>query len=90
MPRTRRPSAADLALLASLGSQIRALRVAVGLTQEGLAWDTGLSKSYLSEIEAGQKAPSLFVLRALAERLGVPPGSLLDAGASTEAQAAAK
>ena len=35
------------------------------------------SKSYLSEIEAGQNAPSLNMLRALAEELGVEPWVLI-------------
>jgi transcriptional regulator with XRE-family HTH domain len=81
MPRTRQPTPADEALLKSVGERIRSLRAVEGLTQEALAWDSGLSKSYLSEIEAGRKAPSLYVLRALAERLGVGPGVLLDGAA---------
>ena len=68
-----------------MGEQIRARRAAAGLTQEKLAWAAGVSKSYLCEIESGQKAPSLFVLRALAEHLAVSPGTLLDGEVATGA-----
>ena len=83
MPRTRLPTPADRALLVGQGEEIRARRVEAGLTQEKLAWAAGVSKSYLCEIESGQKAPSLFVLRALAEHLDVSPGKLLDSGADS-------
>ena len=83
MPRTRIPTAADESMLKAMAEQIRERRSEAGLTQEKLAWAAGVSKSYLCEIEAGTKAPSLFVLRALAERLDVTPGRLLDGGEVT-------
>lgn len=44
---------------------------------EALAWAAGASKSYLSRVEAGHNAPSLNMLRALADELGVEPAVLL-------------
>ena len=42
-----------------------------GLTQQALADRAGISKPYLSQLEAGKRQPSLAVLRALAAALGV-------------------
>ena len=44
---------------------------------EALAWAASASKGYLSRVEAGQNAPSLNMLRALAEELGVEPWVLI-------------
>lgn len=60
-----------------LGRRIRQLREERGLTQEKLAYECGWSKSYLSEIEAGKKLPSLSALGEFADRLGVPAFDLL-------------
>lgn len=60
-----------------LGARIRAIRAEVGITQETLAWESGVSKSYVSEIEAGKSVPTIHVLVALARRLGCEPGDLL-------------
>jgi len=49
--------------------RLRAAREAAGLTQRGLAFD-GCTPAYLSRVEAGQRIPSLQILRSLAERLG--------------------
>lgn len=63
-------NAAGLAL--SLVDRIRALREAAGITQEKLAYESGLrSKGTLSKIEAGRLLPTLSVLDLLARRLGV-------------------
>ena len=48
-----------------------------GLKQVELAADVGLKQSYLSEIEAGKKTPSLEVLQALAVALDVDAGLLM-------------
>ncbi len=60
------------ALAASVGARVRTLREAAGITQEKLAWESGLrSKGTLSKIESGQQLPSLSVMEFLARRLGV-------------------
>jgi tetratricopeptide (TPR) repeat protein len=53
----------------SLGSRIRRLRRAAGLSQEALA-HPNLSPSYVSLLEAGKRIPSDEVMTQLAERLG--------------------
>ena len=53
------------------GSRIVKLRNSQKLTQEKLAYENGISKGYLSDIEKGNKLPSLSVLEQIADRLGV-------------------
>jgi transcriptional regulator with XRE-family HTH domain len=65
--------------LLRLGSQIAHVRHERGLTQAGLAEDVGIDARSIQRIEAGRTAPSLERLCAIAESLGVRPGSLLDA-----------
>ena len=54
-----------------IGSRIVKLRNSQKLTQEKLAYENGISKGYLSDIEKGNKLPSLSVLEQIADRLGV-------------------
>lgn len=60
------------ALAAAIGRRVRALREALGLTQEKLAYESGLrSKGTLSKIESGNQLATVSVLDLLAHRLGV-------------------
>lgn len=59
----------------ALGSVIRALRRARGLTQE--SFDVVSSRTYLSTIERGLKCPTVEKLDELAGVLGVHPVALL-------------
>lgn len=43
----------------SIGSQIKALRIVAGLNQSGLANRIGVSKQYISGVEAGKETLSL-------------------------------
>ena len=54
-----------------IGLVIKGLRVEQGLKLEALANDLELATSTLSRIESGLRNPSLEVLEALAEALGV-------------------
>jgi transcriptional regulator with XRE-family HTH domain len=59
-------------MTAKVGARIRALREEHGLTQEKLAYESGLaSKGHLSGIENGLVRPTLQTLRMLADRLEV-------------------
>jgi tetratricopeptide (TPR) repeat protein len=94
MPDTRFPTAseADVGLAdrptsgangaSRLGQRLRALRVAAGLTQEGLA-EGRFSKEYISQIERGKTRPTESTIEWLAQRLGVDPAFLSD-GVSVE------
>lgn len=61
----------------TVGEKIKALRKKRGVTQIALAKDL-ISRSMLSRIESGTAEPSLSTLRALAERLDIDAGFLLD------------
>src|SRR5437879_3445126 len=53
-----------------VGRRLREARERMGLTQRGLAF-AGCTPSYLSRTEAGERVPSLQLLRELGGRLGV-------------------
>ena len=61
----------------ALGEFIRAQRRLADLSLREMATMTDVSNAYLSQIERGLHEPSLSVLRAIAEALDVPLGSLL-------------
>ncbi|ASD28031.1 helix-turn-helix domain-containing protein [Brevundimonas diminuta] len=54
-----------------VGSNVRALRIAKGITQEELAFEADLDLTYVGGIERGKRNPSLMVMARLAEALGV-------------------
>ena len=47
------------------------IREAKGYTQEKLAYESGMSKGYLSEVESGKKSPTVRTLEKLAETLDI-------------------
>lgn len=55
---------------AAVGARLRAAREQVGLSQRQLSF-LGCSPAYISRIEAGERIPSLQLLRELGRRLGV-------------------
>ena len=59
---------------------VRAFRKYRGMTLAQLAEHTGLSRPYLSQIEAGRKTGSLETIRALAECLDTDMEMLVPAG----------
>ncbi len=65
------------ALAARQDHPIKILRKFHGLTQEELAAQSGLSRSYLTEIERGTKEGSLRTMKALADVFDVDAGLLL-------------
>jgi transcriptional regulator with XRE-family HTH domain len=54
-----------------VGPAFRQLREEAGLSQEGLALEAGLDRTYVSGIERGRRNPSLKSMQRLAEQLGV-------------------
>ncbi|MBR1942242.1 helix-turn-helix transcriptional regulator [bacterium] len=65
-------------LLKKLGINIKYYRTKLNLSQEELAFDVNIERSYITAIEAGTKSPSLYCLYTLANRLEVPLKDLLD------------
>lgn len=60
-----------------LGVNVRKLRLAADLTQEQLAAEAGMERSYLSDLERGTRNPSVAALGRIAEALQVEPHLLL-------------
>ncbi len=67
-----------------LAGNIRGLRLAEGLSQERLALEAGIDRTYISQIERSVGNPSLLVLCKLADRLGADVETLLTAPDSEE------
>jgi transcriptional regulator with XRE-family HTH domain len=59
------------------GSTVRRLRLDRGWTQERLAEASGLTTTYVGQVERGVRVPSLTVVLKLARGLAVSPGELL-------------
>lgn len=62
---------------AAFGQRIRAIRGQQGISQEGLALQCGLDRTYISGIERGTRNPSLTNILKIATALDVPPADLL-------------
>jgi transcriptional regulator with XRE-family HTH domain len=58
------------------GQTIKALRKALGITQDDLAISCDVTPGYLSNVEAGKKQCSETLMTALAARLGVPKDAI--------------
>ena len=66
----------DLKLL--LGNAIKEQRYALGISQEELAARAGLHRTYVSEVERGERNPSIASIEKLAQALEVSFTSLFD------------
>ncbi len=60
-----------------MGENVRALRQALALSQEELAFRAGVDRTYISQIERGVGNPSVLVLVKIAATLGVELHELL-------------
>jgi transcriptional regulator with XRE-family HTH domain len=61
-----------------VGLNVRKFRGELGLSQEQLAFDAGLHRTYISGVERGVRNPTIKVLEQIARALGVAAGRLLD------------
>lgn len=62
-----------------VGWNVRRLRVAREISQERLAFDSGVDRSYVGGVERGEENPTIDILDRLAATLAVPVGELLAA-----------
>ena len=60
------------------GDKLRELRKQKGLSQEDLAFKSGLHRTYISDIERGSRNLSLKNIEKIANALGMSPKSLLE------------
>ncbi|MDD2325006.1 MAG: helix-turn-helix transcriptional regulator [Alphaproteobacteria bacterium] len=63
----------------TFAANLRRIRNAKGLSQDDLAYEAEISRSYLSQIEKGSFHVSLKIIGKLAEALGVEPAEFLRA-----------
>jgi transcriptional regulator with XRE-family HTH domain len=64
-------------LLTRFASNVRRLRSKKKLSQKALADKVGISVSYVSMLERGQRSPPLETVEKVAKALSVPPATLL-------------
>ena len=62
---------------AAVGRAVRDLRSARGMSQEDLAFVTGMHRTYVGGVERGERNPTLIALSRVASALGVRPWELL-------------
>lgn len=62
----------------AFGKVLRAFRHESGLSQENLAFDSGLDRTYISLLELGSSSPSLNTMVVLCRALNISLGSLAD------------
>jgi len=65
-----------------VGLNVRRLRQEKGWSQEGLAFETGMHRTYISGIERGVRNPTITVVERIATKLGVGPERLLQSSRS--------
>ncbi len=66
-------------MLVALGAEIRRARAGIGLSQEALAVDAGLDRSYMGGIERGEHNITIMNIAKIAGALNVKPSTLLEA-----------
>lgn len=60
-----------------VGANLRRIRRERGLSQEALAFECGLHRTYVSGVERGIRNPTVVVLDKIATTLDVPAAALL-------------
>tara|TARA_B100000519_G_scaffold40297_3_gene30091 strand:+ start:11590 stop:13020 length:1431 start_codon:yes stop_codon:yes gene_type:complete len=70
--------------LATLGQRMRHFRTEAGLTLDQLGAAVGVAASQLSLMENGRREPRLSLLSAVADELGIPVATLLEAEPPSE------
>jgi transcriptional regulator with XRE-family HTH domain len=72
------PSYSGTKELVALGRTIKELRLELGLSQEALAFEAGIDRSYIGGIERGEHNLALINLIIIAQTLGVSSSELLN------------
>jgi transcriptional regulator with XRE-family HTH domain len=65
-------------LLQILGRNVRDARIRRGMSQEALALEADMKRSYVSDLERGTRNPSVKAIERLAVALGVLPRDLVN------------
>jgi transcriptional regulator with XRE-family HTH domain len=62
-----------------VGDNVRAARLAAGMTQEQLAARSGYSQQYLNQIEKGTRNPTIVAIYEIGQAMGVSHEDLVRA-----------
>ena len=60
-----------------IGDNVRFLRLQLKLSQEKLAFRTGLHRTYIGGIERGERNPTILTIAKIAKALDVNPQELI-------------
>lgn len=71
------PRARNVTLVTTFGRILRQVRVEAGWTQEQLAFEADIDRTFVGMLESGKRQPSLSVIFALAKALRVTPELLI-------------
>tara|TARA_R110002110_G_scaffold312446_5_gene525798 strand:- start:147 stop:371 length:225 start_codon:yes stop_codon:yes gene_type:complete len=61
-----------------VGANLRRIRRECGLSQEALAFECGLHRTYVSGVERGIRNPTVVILDKIATALNVPASELVE------------
>lgn len=61
----------------AFGAALRRHRTAGGLTQEDLAFESGVDRTFIARIEAGKRQPTITTVLRLTQALGVPAADIV-------------
>lgn len=61
----------------AFGYVVREMRLETGLSQEALAYESKVERSYFGRIERGESQPTLHVIFKVAQALGIDSGALV-------------
>jgi len=64
-------------IIVNFGQNVLRRRLAKGMTQEGLAAKAGLHRSYIADIERGERNPSIISIARIAKALKVSMSLLM-------------
>lgn len=66
-----------MSLAQTFGKNVRAARKRLGWSQEHLAFEAGIKRTYLSEVEGGKRNPTLDVVERIARALNASAAELM-------------
>jgi transcriptional regulator with XRE-family HTH domain len=72
------PHEVSMTLEAAFGQVIRQLRSDLGVSQEKLSFESGLDRSFISQLECGLRQPSLVTIFQLAKALQTSPARIIE------------
>jgi transcriptional regulator with XRE-family HTH domain len=67
----------ETGIILIVAQNVRAARKAAGYSQEALAHEAGLDRTYISQVERRQRNVTISVLARIAKALGTTPDKLL-------------